>query len=640
MKLYFLFLIYLLFFTLNTSHAQLIKLDTSFNHTGYYVFNSNTASKGIAVLPNGDGKYLVKGNSGYFRFTSAGIIDTSFNGVPSLYGQVLMPSVDRFYHKIYKDAQNRIITPYSEGEIRFLATNPDGKTDSTFGINGTRIVPQTFNFSQFDYLTSFLTFQDSSILLASNDKIIKITKRYTVDSSFGLNGIVNAPLGKNFPFNNCATIDKATNKFYILVENRYAQPAPTKTNYQVVRYLPNGTPDPSFGINGFSKLNEDTSLNLNVAGLQLQSNGKILTYGSLAFNNPFIYCHKINGDIDSSFGIFGRLFAPSIGDDGRIAGGCIQKDNKILLINEPSHNIIRFTADGRKDSNFGFAGTYHVPYSQCGFSPAFFLENDTTLMLTGDTAQFCNQSTNITTARFKLKFQPFITGVKSSYCKGSSGIGKVINLPMIGSDTLVTVKLDNQPLSISVLGEFTFNARTVGNHNINVAFQKSGSTWSEIINFKTDSLLIPLITLGDTTTVCNNASAFLLSTNISVYWSGNGLMDNSPDKPASAYAVFNPLNMVEKSTIIATRDNGACGYTSDSLVVKIENIWKGLFNNQWEDSRNWSCSRVPNAIANVIINSGTPFSPLIRSNATCRSLTVKLGAILTIDPNFNLTVIH
>jgi|GEM_PF-6443941 len=79
------------------------------------------------------------------------------------------------------------------------------------------------------------------------------------------------------------------------------------------------------------------------------------------------------------------------------------------------------------------------------------------------------------------------------------------------------------------------------------------------------------------------------------------------------------------------------GNAGKPVVLKFENSWTGAINSNWENIGNWSCNILPDAGTDVIINNG---NVVISSNAICRTITVKPGASVVINPGFNLTVVH
>ena len=76
---------------------------------------------------------------------------------------------------------------------------------------------------------------------------------------------------------------------------------------------------------------------------------------------------------------------------------------------------------------------------------------------------------------------------------------------------------------------------------------------------------------------------------------------------------------------------------SNTYFLQVGNVWIGAVDNKWETAGNWSCGTVPDANANVIINSGTV---TVNSNAMCRSITLNAGASVTVQAGFSLNVLH
>lgn len=68
------------------------------------------------------------------------------------------------------------------------------------------------------------------------------------------------------------------------------------------------------------------------------------------------------------------------------------------------------------------------------------------------------------------------------------------------------------------------------------------------------------------------------------------------------------------------------------------NSWTGKVSNSWSNPENWSSNIIPNELSSVIIDTGTPFSPVIKSTARSKEILVKVGAVLTVDVTGSLEV--
>jgi hypothetical protein len=82
-----------------------------------------------------------------------------------------------------------------------------------------------------------------------------------------------------------------------------------------------------------------------------------------------------------------------------------------------------------------------------------------------------------------------------------------------------------------------------------------------------------------------------------------------------------------------TVDLGA--YEKGSPVVI---TWMGGTSGNWGTASNWSGGAVPAICNDVIINSGTPFLPVVNGTYACRKLTVNTGVDITVLTGSALTV--
>ncbi|MBL0355448.1 MAG: hypothetical protein IPP72_00500 [Chitinophagaceae bacterium] len=77
---------------------------------------------------------------------------------------------------------------------------------------------------------------------------------------------------------------------------------------------------------------------------------------------------------------------------------------------------------------------------------------------------------------------------------------------------------------------------------------------------------------------------------------------------------------------------------SYEFVLRYKDTWTGAFDNHWEIPQNWSCSKIPDANTDVVIPAGS--NMIISTNITIRSLSLGIGANVTVAPGGNLTVLH
>jgi hypothetical protein len=68
--------------------------------------------------------------------------------------------------------------------------------------------------------------------------------------------------------------------------------------------------------------------------------------------------------------------------------------------------------------------------------------------------------------------------------------------------------------------------------------------------------------------------------------------------------------------------------------------WTGRVSNDWHNPLNWSNGIVPNANTHVIINTGTPYSPVINFDVAIGWLTLNPGVNLVVNPSAKVDIIH
>lgn len=73
-------------------------------------------------------------------------------------------------------------------------------------------------------------------------------------------------------------------------------------------------------------------------------------------------------------------------------------------------------------------------------------------------------------------------------------------------------------------------------------------------------------------------------------------------------------------------------------VLRFKNIWAGTFGNNWEIPQNWSCGKLPDSNTDVVVPAGTNL--VVSTNITIRSLSLGIGANITLASGGNLTVLH
>jgi uncharacterized delta-60 repeat protein len=572
------------FFTSSQFFGQaVIKVDSSFNLIGYHTLNLNSINQSGNRIKKGpiDNKYVVRAYANANNYDEAlvkykrdGTLDSGFNSVG--YRFQLPPFQDYSVNgELIIDNQDRIINGAGRYDLTdnmaIMRTSPNGLPDASFGVNGVYKVPDSH------LSNGALTMMpDSSFILTCISsywintqiyydlRLSKLKKNFTIDSAFGTNGTVFYPFGwldcdpgdvQIYPNGNfLLPITVRTRPFDINIAYDY--------DIKLMRFKPNGNFDSTFGVNGIATPYYGADLSEIVSSTAILSDNKIILAGEaeITKGNDYglIARYLENGAIDSSFGVWGKSnkqLTPNTYFNINV-----QKDNKIICTGDLGYKIMRLREDGFGDVQFGAQGFFASPFTvnSGGFPFGALLENDTTLLVTGNAFQV-NHEDDVTTARYKIQYQPYVTGVKTNYCMGGTSTGTIINMPLPGSDTLVSVLLDNVAIPFTPAGVFTVTLSTVGQHLLIVKFTKGSSVWKETITMNV--LTPPIADAGLDKSICNG------SVTLGIIAPPNNFYSWASNPAGFSSTMYGPtVSPTVTTQYFLTVSNGAC-ISRDTVVV-------------------------------------------------------------------------
>ena len=138
----------------------------------------------------------------------------------------------------------------------------------------------------------------------------------------------------------------------------------------VLRYLPTGALDPSFGNSGFAAISSSNLLLYGASGMAVQSDGEIIVSSSALTSNASqagvaVARLNSNGSLDTRFGNGGVAFAAVAGGPSAQAlleepNGDIVTGGSFLTATYRSDTttgvVVRFTSTGQLDGTFGVGG--------------------------------------------------------------------------------------------------------------------------------------------------------------------------------------------------------------------------------------------------------------------------------------------
>lgn len=245
----------------------------------------------------------------------------------------------------------------------------DGELDITFSNNG-YVLTNFFNERCRGY--TIAQQNNNEIVVAGSieigDDYYSLLTRYLpdgeLDTNFGEDGLVTQYFDDGFYSYDSLIIQ---NDAKILAGSTIG--AWGEKNIAIVRYLPDGELDSSFGENGIiiSSISDDDDF---LKAILLQEDGKIIAISRSTFNGDYqvsISRYQTNGELDISFGTNGivttyigdgynRVFDGNILDNGNLViSATIEVEN-----NDDNIILLSYLHNGDLDPNFGNNGIIHT----------------------------------------------------------------------------------------------------------------------------------------------------------------------------------------------------------------------------------------------------------------------------------------
>jgi uncharacterized delta-60 repeat protein len=268
-------------------------LDTDFNGSGTVeksVFSGDDYANSVALQP--DGKIIVVGMgntaSNFFsmvaiRLDADGSMDSSFNGNGIF--TTYMGDADSYIFDVTVQPNGKILLlcqQYVSGTTTtdpvLIRLNADGSYDSSFGDNGiAKFIISNGN----DYVTQFALQPDGKVLVVGNTAagnyydvfILRVDDTSAPDNTFGTAGIVISHVSDN---KNWAESIILADDGNILVGGYYTNETTLDNDGMILRFTPDGFPDPTFGDNGVATID---AYDYRIENIELQADQKIVVSG-------------------------------------------------------------------------------------------------------------------------------------------------------------------------------------------------------------------------------------------------------------------------------------------------------------------------------------------------------------------------
>ncbi|MEM9300510.1 MAG: delta-60 repeat domain-containing protein [Pseudomonadota bacterium] len=207
---------------------------------------------------------------------------------------------------------------------------------------------------------------DESNLLDRDFAVLKYLADGTPDPNFGVDGLVITDFGN---FEDEATAVAVQDDGRIIVAGgagfeRDFSDIGFRSDFGLVRYLPDGSLDPSFGDDG--RVRTPVQFRSRIVDVILTENGNIIVIGEsqteLLQRVVALAFYRADGTLDTARGDAGVLLLESFSDFPFACGRCLlqQADGGILVgvndVTTPESGVIALNADGTIDRAFGVDG--------------------------------------------------------------------------------------------------------------------------------------------------------------------------------------------------------------------------------------------------------------------------------------------
>jgi len=266
-------------------------LDNTFNALGFVSANISFDDEAFAVARQNDGKIVIVGTTYVgicdefvvIRLSSDGMIDGSFG--PGGYVTTNMGGEVSVAASMAIQPDGKIIAAgYTMTswicDFAMARYNPDGTLDNSFSSDG---MLTTDLGSVNDHITSIILQPDGKIVAAGgcddgsshpDFALVRYLPDGTLDNSFGSSGLVITPVTPDNDWANSAMLQH-DGKIVVAGETNNG----TNSSSVLVRYLSNGSLDNSFGIGGIVITDMGTKQS-RARGVALEPDGKIVTAGA------------------------------------------------------------------------------------------------------------------------------------------------------------------------------------------------------------------------------------------------------------------------------------------------------------------------------------------------------------------------
>jgi uncharacterized delta-60 repeat protein len=369
-------------------------LDSSFGVNGKVITSSELGYLEITAATHlSDGSIIVAGNDGSLdglggmlamKYSPDGLLDSSYgnNGLAVIYGTGIGWAVAA-------QPDNKVIIAGYSAEmfgpyyVNVARLNANGSIDSSFASIG--FIQSLAS----DFGRAIAIQTDGKILITGDHRSNATTLRYlpdgTPDKSFGNNGVVETEFGNSI---------SSGNTILIQPDNKIVIAGRTDKELLLGRYNTDGSLDETFGNKGKILYNISNGVDV-IEDIALQLDGKIVAVGSTFSlfgdtSNTIVLRYMPDGSLDKNFGING-LTIYKMSTKTNLESVALQKDGKIITAGKTEdiaglhvHFLAeRYDTNGIIDSTFGNDGYQITEMDESDAAHAALLQKNGKIVLAG-----------------------------------------------------------------------------------------------------------------------------------------------------------------------------------------------------------------------------------------------------------------
>jgi uncharacterized delta-60 repeat protein len=370
-------------------------LDPTFGDAGIAVAMFPGGSYANEVTVQADGRIVAAGaaagasSQGVFavaRFSSDGSLDPSFSGDGMVTTHVRPGGGDEA-HAVLVQPNGRIVVAGTDGRSRFALARylPGGALDESFGGDGV----VTTNITPVDDIAYDVLLQADGRIVAVGSAggwkpefaLVRYRRNGSLDPTFGRDGTVITHFG----------IWGVPRAAALGSDGRIVAVGTNGRGFALARYRRNGALDPTFGTDG--KVGNTVELGW-ASAIAIQPDGRLVVGGDRDIFSSAIARYRPNGSLDPSFGVDGVWISDVGASEEAIVDLAIQPSERIVAVGRVGPHeggegvlwrfvVIRLLPDGSHDASFGIDGMTITGFPEGAFADGAAVQADGDLVVAG-----------------------------------------------------------------------------------------------------------------------------------------------------------------------------------------------------------------------------------------------------------------